>query len=108
MIDHFSVEDDDVANERKRVTEGGTEGDVLVLNNLFKRHGQFVSVNRICVGVPQEECFGLLGQNGAGKTATFKMLTGQFMASGGDATISGNSIKQDIKKVGKPKECCFS
>lgn len=102
MNNQFSEEDNDVAGERKRVTEGETQNDVLVLKNLFKEHGSLVSVDHICVGVPEGECFGLLGQNGAGKSATFKMLTGESMASGGDATVGGNSIKQDIKRVGKP------
>ena len=34
------------------------------------------------------ECFGLLGINGAGKTTSFKMLTGQLTPSNGDAVCS--------------------
>lgn len=35
------------------------------------------------------QCFGLLGVNGAGKTSTFKMLTGDSSISAGDAFIKG-------------------
>lgn len=34
------------------------------------------AVDGLWLGVPQGECFGLLGVNGAGKTTTFNMLTG--------------------------------
>ena len=34
------------------------------------------------------QCFGLLGVNGAGKTSTFKMLTGEEKISSGDAILS--------------------
>lgn len=35
------------------------------------------------------QCFGLLGVNGAGKTSTFKMLTGDSMVTGGEAYLAG-------------------
>jgi ATP-binding cassette, subfamily A (ABC1), member 3 len=45
------------------------------------------------------ECFGLLGVNGAGKTSTFKMLTGDESISSGDAWVDGISISSDLNKV---------
>ena len=118
-------EDQDVANERKRVLRGSGRRDLLRLENLTKvtfelvfnviiwasRHpskllenlifvflqiyqtrkqGRHLAVDRLCLGVPQGECFGLLGVNGAGKTTTFKMLTGDFPPTGGDAHLNGN------------------
>ena len=35
------------------------------------------AVDGLWLGIPQGECFGLLGVNGAGKTTTFSMLTGE-------------------------------
>lgn len=35
------------------------------------------------------QCFGLLGVNGAGKTSTFKMLTGDSMVTSGEAYLAG-------------------
>uniref|UniRef100_A0A8D2AMA5 ATP binding cassette subfamily A member 4 n=1 Tax=Sciurus vulgaris TaxID=55149 RepID=A0A8D2AMA5_SCIVU len=71
-------EDDDVAEERQRITSGGNKTDILRLNELTKIYSGSSSpaVDRLCVGVRPGECFGLLGVNGAGKTTTFKMLTG--------------------------------
>nr|KAG5699338.1 hypothetical protein BaRGS_004275 [Batillaria attramentaria] len=92
-------EDSDVAEERQRVSEGGAQGDTLVLDSLYKQYGTFLAVNRLCVGVPEQECFGLLGQNGAGKTTTFKMLTGDVMVTSGNAFVRQFSIKTDIKQA---------
>ena len=36
------------------------------------------------------QCFGLLGVNGAGKTSTFKMLTGDTHITAGDAYVKGH------------------
>ncbi|XP_076468817.1 phospholipid-transporting ATPase ABCA3-like isoform X2 [Babylonia areolata] len=97
--DSASSEDRDVAVEKQRVDSGGADGDTLVLNRLYKQYGKFVAVNHISVGIPEQECFGLLGQNGAGKTTTFKMLTGDVMVTDGDASVWQHSVKSDIRAV---------
>ncbi|CAL8346561.1 unnamed protein product [Merluccius merluccius] len=94
-------EDEDVADERRRIYEGGSKGDILHIRDLCKTYvgRKRAAVDRICVGVPAGECFGLLGVNGAGKTTTFKMLTGDSDASAGEATVAGYSILTDILDV---------
>ncbi|XP_076469399.1 phospholipid-transporting ATPase ABCA3-like [Babylonia areolata] len=103
------MEDSDVAAERSRLYQqrqqgGGSRGDVtrsdpLVIMDLHKRYGSFTAVSNICVGVPQQECFGLLGQNGAGKTTTFKMLTGDVSVTSGNAYLKGYDVINQIKEV---------
>ena len=88
-----------MALERQRISSGGAKGDTLVLDSLYKQYGLFIAVDHLSVGVPEQECFGLLGQNGAGKTTTFKMLTGDVMLTAGDASVRQYSIKTDIKQV---------
>ncbi|CAL1580468.1 unnamed protein product [Knipowitschia caucasica] len=97
VIDH----DDDVAEERRRIYEGGSKSDVLQIKDLSKTYmgRQRAAVDRICVGVPAGECFGLLGVNGAGKTTTFKMLTGDTDVSSGEASVAGYSIVTQILDV---------
>ncbi|XP_028282913.1 retinal-specific ATP-binding cassette transporter-like [Parambassis ranga] len=94
-------EDDDVAAERKRIYEGGSNTDILYIKDLCKTYvgRKRAAVDRICVGVPAGECFGLLGVNGAGKTTTFKMLTGDTDVSSGEATVAGYSILSEILDV---------
>ncbi|XP_059015165.1 phospholipid-transporting ATPase ABCA7 isoform X7 [Mustela lutreola] len=90
-------EDDDVARERERVVRGDTQGDVLVLRDLTKvyRGQRTPAVDRLCLGIPPGECFGLLGVNGAGKTSTFRMVTGDTLPSGGEATLAGHSVARE-------------
>ncbi|XP_065774517.1 phospholipid-transporting ATPase ABCA7 isoform X5 [Muntiacus reevesi] len=90
-------EDEDVARERERVVQGATQGDVLVLRDLTKVYpGQRTpAVDRLCLGIPPGECFGLLGVNGAGKTSTFRMVTGDTLPSGGEAILEGHSVAQE-------------
>ncbi|XP_066182901.1 ATP-binding cassette sub-family A member 13 [Sylvia atricapilla] len=84
-------EDVDVEMERQRLFGGRTGNDVLLLYNLRKCYGGFskknTAVENISLGIPRGECFGLLGTNGAGKSTTFKMLTGDIIPSAGRAVI---------------------
>uniref|UniRef100_A0A8B9FQX8 ABC transporter domain-containing protein n=1 Tax=Amazona collaria TaxID=241587 RepID=A0A8B9FQX8_9PSIT len=45
------------------------------------------------------QCFGLLGVNGAGKTSTFKMLTGDTEVTLGEAWLKGHSVLTDPQSV---------
>ncbi|WAR24357.1 ABCA2-like protein [Mya arenaria] len=97
-------EDVDVATERKRVTRGTGRKDLLRLENLTKvyktrKMGHHLAVDKMCIGVPEGECFGLLGVNGAGKTTTFKMLTGDLRPTSGDAYLNRYSMTKDMLKV---------
>ena len=47
----------------------------------------FVAVKNLTFGVPDGECFGLLGVNGAGKTTTFKMLTTDLAPTEGEIFV---------------------
>ncbi|NWX94843.1 ABCA4 protein, partial [Nothoprocta ornata] len=94
-------EDEDVAEERKRIMSGGNKTDILQLQELTKVYAgrNNPAVDRLCVGIRPGECFGLLGVNGAGKTTTFKMLTGDTDVTSGDAVVAGHSILTHISNV---------
>lgn len=97
-------DDEDVACERRRVLRGDANNDMLKIENLTKvyksrKMGRILAVDRLCLGVRPGECFGLLGVNGAGKTSTFKMLTGDECTTGGEAFISGHSILKELLRV---------
>lgn len=97
-----SQEDDDVANEKHKIdnmSPSEINAHSLLLKNFSKYYGKFLAVNKLSVGIKRAECFGLLGINGAGKTSTFKMLTGDEKISYGDAWINGISLKKNMKEV---------
>lgn len=59
-----------------------------------RKIGRILAVDRLCLGVRPGECFGLLGVNGAGKTSTFKMLTGDESTTGGEAFVNGHRCRR--------------
>ena len=71
----------------------------IVLDELTKRYGDLVAVNRLSLSIGQGELFSLLGINGAGKTTTIKMLSCLTEPTSGDAFLLGKSIKTDALAV---------
>ncbi|KAJ3599928.1 hypothetical protein NHX12_033882 [Muraenolepis orangiensis] len=94
-------EDEDVAKERERVKSGRAHGDILTMTDLSKVYsvGRQPAVNRLCLGIPRGECFGLLGVNGAGKTSTFRMLTGDTSITYGEAFLHQHSVLTEMERV---------
>ncbi|XP_071308256.1 phospholipid-transporting ATPase ABCA7 isoform X2 [Agelaius tricolor] len=94
-------EDQDVARERARVGSIPPHGHLLLLKDLTKVYPRrkAPAVDRLCVAIPPGECFGLLGVNGAGKTSTFKMLTGDTEVTLGEAWLKGHSVLTDLQSV---------
>jgi ABC-2 type transport system ATP-binding protein len=75
---------------------------VLETEDLTKRFGTFVAVDRLSLRVEAGEVFGLLGANGAGKTVTMKMLTTLLPPSSGRARIAGLDVRTraaDVRRV---------
>lgn len=89
-------EDNDVAEERRRVTQESSRFDVLRVVNVSKvfqgMFGKRIAVDHVSFAVPRGECFGLLGVNGAGKTTLFRMLAGQLKPSAGETVINRKVI----------------
>lgn len=68
-----------------------------------RKIGRILAVDRLCLGVRPGECFGLLGVNGAGKTSTFKMLTGDESTTGGEAFVNGHRCGGNPGWAGPPR-----
>ena len=69
------------------------------VENLERRFGDFVAVDRISFQVPRGEIFGFLGPNGAGKSTTIRMLTGLLAPSGGSGWVGGLDIRTQGEAV---------
>lgn len=71
----------------------------VAVQDLEKRFGDFVAVNRISFEVVKGEVFGFLGPNGAGKSTTIRMLCGILPPSGGKGTVGGFDIVGEAEKL---------
>nr|QNH67856.1 ATP-binding cassette transporter subfamily A member 1-like protein X2 [Brachionus rotundiformis] len=104
-VDDEKLEDGDVLEEKNRVLEKDSQIECVKLINLCKEYKNFmkskenIAVKGLCLGIKEGECFGLLGINGAGKSTTFKIITGEILPSAGDVVISGNSILAQRQKA---------
>jgi len=95
--------DTDVIEEEHRVSNTVTNNnctEFFAVDKLVKHYSNaFVAVKGVSFGINSSECFGLLGVNGAGKTSTFKMITGDEYITKGDVYLNNSSIKSDLKNV---------
>ena len=74
---------------------------VIQVEGLTKKFGDFTAVNAITFKVDKGEIFGFLGANGAGKTTAMKMLIGISNPTSGKANVAGFDVfthAEDIKK----------
>lgn len=71
----------------------------VVIENLVKRFGDFVAVDRLTLRVRKGEVFGFLGPNGAGKSTTIRMLCGLLRPSAGRAVVAGYDVAREPEAV---------
>jgi len=73
--------------------------DSIIVNNLEKKFGAFVAVNKITFSVKKGEIFGLLGSNGSGKSTTIRMLCGIITPTSGSGFVAGHNIMTDAEEI---------
>ncbi|MFC3927190.1 ABC transporter ATP-binding protein [Streptococcus caprae] len=72
-------------------------------SHLLKRNDNVVeALKDISFEVKKGEIFGLLGQNGAGKSTTIKILSTMLLPTCGEVTILGYDVTKDESKI---REC---
>ena len=70
---------------------------MIDFDNVTRRYGRRVAVDRLTLNVPAGELFALLGPNGAGKTTTIKMLTGLLRPMEGSVRVCGHDVMTDTR-----------
>jgi ABC-2 type transport system ATP-binding protein len=76
---------------------------VIVVEELSKRYGRTVAVDRLSFAVRPGCVTGFLGPNGAGKSTTMRMILGLDRPSGGTASIGHrpyHTLKHPLREVG--------
>jgi len=72
---------------------------IIEVEELSRRFGQLVAVDKVSFQVAEGEIFGFLGPNGAGKTTTINMLCTLLTPTGGRATVSGYDVVKQRSEV---------
>src|SRR5207245_7186176 len=72
---------------------------VIRVQELSKRFGDKVAVDRVAFDIDRSEVFGFLGPNGAGKTTTIKMLATLLQPTSGAAYIDGINVLRNPEAV---------
>jgi ABC-type multidrug transport system ATPase subunit len=77
---------------------------IIEVTGLTKNFREFTAVNALSFAVPKGEVYGFLGQNGAGKSTTIRMLLTLIKPSAGSIRILGKELthhrKEILQKVG--------
>jgi len=73
----------------------------ISLNNITKTYnkGTVLAIDDISFDIEKGEIFGLIGPDGAGKTSIFRILTTLLLPDKGTATVVGNDVVKDYKKI---------
>jgi ABC-2 type transport system ATP-binding protein len=85
----------------RTANDGSLPPIAIQIENLTKRYGDVIAVDRLSLDVPMGRMFGFLGPNGAGKSTTIGCLTGLLDPSAGGVKLLGrpfNSNSTELKK----------
>ncbi len=72
---------------------------MISVEEVTKRYGSLVAVNRASFAVDRGEVVGFLGPNGAGKTTTMRMLTGTLQPDEGEIRFDGTPIGDNLTEA---------
>lgn len=68
---------------------------ILQVENLTKRFANEFTLGPLQLQVPSNECLGVLGKNGAGKSTFFQLVTGNLDATEGAVNFLGKKFNPD-------------
>lgn len=72
---------------------------MLEINQLSRKYGSFLAVDKVSFTIGKGEIVGLLGHNGAGKTTIMKMISGYLESNSGSVMVDGVDLDVNPKEV---------
>lgn len=78
---------------------GGIMANILEIENLTKRYGNFTALDRLNIKVGGGKIIGLLGPNGSGKSTLLKCVAGLLTAEEGRILVDGMPVGVETKKI---------
>jgi ABC-type multidrug transport system ATPase subunit len=73
--------------------------DIIAARHLFKQFKDLIAIDDLSFSVPEGKIYGFLGQNGAGKSTTIRMLLTLVEPSAGEIEIFGLNLKKHRKEI---------
>lgn len=74
---------------------------IVQSNKLTKKYKTTTALKDVDITIPQGSIYGLVGNNGAGKTTFLKILSGQIHPTGGTFTMLGAQKEREYREVRK-------
>lgn len=75
------------------------EGYVTETRQLTKNYKSFCALNKVNVSIRRGEIYGLIGDNGAGKSTFLKLLAGQIFPSAGEIALFGKTLPREVNEM---------
>ncbi|GBC75719.1 Doxorubicin resistance ATP-binding protein DrrA [archaeon HR06] len=72
---------------------------MVKVEELTKKYGDFLALNKVSFSIEEGEVFGFLGPNGAGKTTIILILITLLKPTSGRATVAGYDVVKEASKV---------
>lgn len=78
---------------------------ILKTYDLSKTYGRFTGINNINISISRGDIYGLVGENGAGKTTILKIITGVIQKSSGELEVFGKVEEKQLNMERKRMGC---
>ncbi|MEY4962871.1 MAG: hypothetical protein RLZZ323_190 [Bacteroidota bacterium] len=74
---------------------------LLEVNKIVKRYGDYVALNEVSLSVPKGSIYGLLGPNGAGKTSLIRIINQITLPDSGEIILDGEKLQpKHVQHIG--------
>ena len=73
--------------------------DVVIVDRLTRRFGEFTAVDQVSLRVGSGTVYGFVGPSGSGKTTVIRMLCGLLKPTSGSAIVAGCDVAREPEKL---------
>ena len=73
----------------------------IELKNVSKRFGKTQALDQVSLKFGEKKIYGLLGNNGAGKSTMLNIITSRYIADSGEVTLDGEQVQDNDQALGK-------
>ncbi len=74
---------------------------IIEIKNLSKSFGEVRAVSELSFSVKRGEFFAFLGENGAGKSTTISIITGEYSKDAGEVFVSGSPVEKSGEDIAR-------